>query len=157
MVFILWITQNLPEFNRIYKGQKSVTKGFLEINEARFARKDETFRVPVFKHYACIQAYLTAEFDVSVVARRPASTREVWDSFFCWAQSTWRQFSLISQVATANSKERPTVRTARVKCSALHYRLRRPPSGPTWKSIIILGRWDCGCSYSNLKQEIVNM
>ena len=34
---------NLPELKRIYKGQKSVTQGFLEINVARFARKDETF------------------------------------------------------------------------------------------------------------------
>ena len=41
--------QNLQEFKRIYKGQKSITKGFLEINIACFARKDETFWV-IFKH-----------------------------------------------------------------------------------------------------------
>ena len=124
---------------------------------------NETFWV-IFKQNAVAKnclTYLTAEFDVSVVARRPASTREVWDSFFAGLIArqiacSW-QFSLISEVTTANCKERPTVRTTGVKCSALHYRLRRPPSGPTWKSIIILGRsrWDCGSSYSNLKQEII--
>ena len=35
--------QNLKEPERIYKGQKWFTKGFLEINVARFARKNETF------------------------------------------------------------------------------------------------------------------
>ena len=38
-------TQNLEESVRIYKGQKRFTKGFLEINVARFARKNETFLV----------------------------------------------------------------------------------------------------------------
>ena len=40
---------------------------------------NETFWV-IFKQYAVAKnclTYLTAEFDVSVVARRPASTREV--------------------------------------------------------------------------------
>ena len=36
-------TQNLQEFQRIYKGQKSITQGFLEINVTRFAGKDDTF------------------------------------------------------------------------------------------------------------------
>ena len=36
-------TQNLKESGRIYKGQKRFTQGFLEINVARFARKNETF------------------------------------------------------------------------------------------------------------------
>ena len=43
-------TQNFQEFKRICKGQKSITQGFLEINVARFARKDETF-CEVFNHY----------------------------------------------------------------------------------------------------------
>ena len=46
--------------------------------------------------------YLTAEFDVSVIARRPISTRKVWDSFFAT-----RQFPFCS--TTANVEERPTV------------------------------------------------
>ena len=33
----------------IHKGPKRFTKGFLEINDARFARKNETF-LAVFKH-----------------------------------------------------------------------------------------------------------
>ena len=39
----------MQEFKRIYKGQKSITKGFLENNATFFARKDENFWV-VFKH-----------------------------------------------------------------------------------------------------------
>ena len=34
----------MQEFKRIYKGQKCITKGFCEINIARFARKDDHFR-----------------------------------------------------------------------------------------------------------------
>ena len=41
--------QNLKESENIYKGQKRFTKGFLEINVARFARKIENFW-GVFKH-----------------------------------------------------------------------------------------------------------
>ena len=38
-------THNLKESERIYKGQKRFTQGFLEVNIARFARKNETFLV----------------------------------------------------------------------------------------------------------------
>ena len=41
--------QKLKESERIYKGQKRFTKGFLEINVACFARKNETF-LACFKH-----------------------------------------------------------------------------------------------------------
>ena len=36
-------SQNLKESERIYKGQKRFTQGFLEINVVRFARKNDTF------------------------------------------------------------------------------------------------------------------
>ena len=45
--------QNLKESEKIYKGQKRFTKGFLfflKINVTRFARKIENFR-GVFKHF----------------------------------------------------------------------------------------------------------
>ena len=44
-VFYTVNTQNLKESERIYKGQKRFTKGFFEIDIARFARKNEIFLV----------------------------------------------------------------------------------------------------------------
>ena len=52
-------TQNLKESERICKGQKRFTKGFLEIDIVRLARKNETFQVG-FKH--CEILYFNHEF-----------------------------------------------------------------------------------------------
>lgn len=82
--------------------------------------------------------YLTAEFDVSVVAWRPISTCKIWDSFFAAGQ-----FSFVA--ATAYVEERPTVCCWCVKRTL--YGLRWSSS---WSSITIVA-----CCCMGLQKKII--